>query len=306
MRALAKDSTLPGRFLIGGSLWACAVGSRITLVLPIGFFTLTIFFLCVRSYFQTKSLSKILYSMASLGLPLAIGIAILGWYNWARFGSVLETGWSYQLSTPFLQKYGPQLFSPLYILPNLYEYLAAPPKVNDIFPFLHPIRARGYLLFPYIILPKIYHTRAMTGIIFSTPFVLFTGLSIISILFTKRVVKSQTNLDNGTYLLKWIVMGLLGSFLFGFAPIVSHFWVVTRYFTDFSPSLVLLSIMGFWLGYRFLVHWIIGRKIYAAGGICLMVISVVISTLLVLSIRAPFFQAENPLLWARLSSFFSP
>jgi hypothetical protein len=305
IRALKKDSYTSGQFLIGSSLWAFSIGSRITQALPIGFLAFMITFLCVSSYFKTRLISKTIYSIASLGLPLIIGFAILGWYNWARFDSIFETGFSYQLTSQYLQKYSKELFLPVYILPNSYEYLIAPPKVISTFPFFKPIRTKGYLLFPFIDLPEIYSTRPITGILFSIPFIFFAGISLISIVFPKTGIKGEDNQNNSNYSLKWIVVGLLGSFLFGFVTIVSFFWVVTRYLADFSPSLIILSIIGFWLGYCFLARWSIGRKIYVFGGISLMLVSVIISNLLVFSMREPVYQAVNPILWDQLSSLFS-
>jgi hypothetical protein len=305
IKDLAKGSLRPARLFLGGILWVFAVGSRITLVLPIGFFTIIIILLYMKSYFQTRAVSRTLVPAAALLLPLALGMVLMGWYNWARFDSILETGWSYQLSTPYLQKYRSDLFSTLYILPNSYEYVVAPPRIDRVFPFLHSVRARGYLLFSFIKLPAIYHTRAITGILFSTPFILFAGISFISILLPKKLLEYQNPVKIDTDYLRWTLMGLSGSFLFGFAPIVSHFWVVTRYITDFSPSLVLLSILGFWLGYRFLAPWPMARKVYLFGGVSLMFASVVISSLLVLSIRTPNYQAWNPVLWNHLTNLFS-
>ena len=305
LRSLAKDSTLPGRFLIGSTLWAGSLASRLTQSLPIAFLTFLIALLAVVEYFKTRSNRKTIYAIASLGLPLAIGIALLGWYNWARFGSVLETGYSYQLSTPDLQRYGPKLFLPVYILPNAYEYLVAPPQVDAVFPFLHPIRARGDLRFPFLTLPKVYHTRAMTGILCSTPFIIFAGIALAAVLFPGMGMRDRGALGIDTHLLRWIVAGLAGAFLFGFAPIVTFFWVVTRYFSDFSPALLLLSITGFWLGYCLLVNRPALHRIYAAAGITMMIASIVSSNLLMFSIRAPLFQGENPLLWHQLTSFFS-
>lgn len=305
LKVLNNRASLPGQFLLGSILWAFSVGSRLPLALPIGFMCLLITFQCLREAAKTKSFSEAISSILSLGLPLAMGMAILGWYNWARFGSVLETGWYYQLSTPDLQRYSGKLFSKLYILPNIYEYFAARPKLLEVFPFLQPIRRRGYLLFPFLDLPNIYHTRAMTGIFFSAPFLVFAGLPVISFLFPKAVVKSGVIPENKSGFLRWLVVALLGSFLCGAATIVSYFWVVTRYFFDFSPALILLSTIGFWMGYDFLSRWNFVRKSYAFTGVALIIISIVTSSLLVLSIRTPQYQAWNPELWNRLSSFFA-
>jgi hypothetical protein len=301
--ALRKNSPVPGQFLIGSSLWAFSIGARITEALPIGFLALMTTLLYVNNSLKTKSMTKNIYSIASLAIPLIIGVAILGWYNWARFDSVFETGFSYELTSTYLQKYRQELFLPAYILSNLYAYWVSPPKILAIFPFFDPVRGKGYLLFPSIVLPKIYNTARMAGILINIPFVLFAGVSTISILFPKMEIEIKDN--NPNYLLKWMITGLLGAFLLGFAPIVSYFWVAPRYLADFSPSLVLLSIIGFWLGYNFLSRWSIGQKIYVSIGICLMVVSVVISNLLVFSMRELIYQAVNPILWDQLHNLFT-
>ncbi len=295
--ALKENAKLPGSFLIGGTLWAFALGSRLTQALPIGFLTFGITLLSIKSYYKTRSLSKTIYSITSLGLPLAIGVAALGWYNWARFSSVFETGFSYQLTTSEIKGYSHELFSSLYVLPNLYNYFVARPKVVNIFPFLQPIRGRGNLLFPFLELPKIYYTRATTGIIYSTPFIFFAGIPMFSIFFRNMGLSNQTNSNTDTNLLKWLSIGLMGSFLFGLIPFASYFWVEGRFAMDFSPSLTILSIVGFWLGYSFLSRWPIVRKAYVIAGLGLMITSVVVSSLLVFSFRSEIYMGWNPDLW---------
>jgi hypothetical protein len=303
--AQTKGTISSRRLLMSSISWALALGSRITVALPVGFVILTVTFLVVRTYFRTKSFSKIIYPIAAMGLPLAIGVGVLGWYNWARFGSVLETGFSYQLTTRYIQRYSQVLFSPLYVLPNSYDYLVTPPKVDNLFPFIQSIRGRGELKFPFITLPGIYHTRPVTGIIFNTPFVLFACLSIASIALLARGVKGRATPSDEGFLLRWIVISLLGSFLLGFGVIVSFFWVVTRYLVECMPSLILLSIIGFWLGYLWLVRWPVVHKVYATIGLGMAMVSIVSSTLLVLSERAETFQELNPVLWNQLTNLFS-
>ena len=294
------------RFVLAGTFWALALGSRVTQILPIGFVMLMLTFFGVRTYIQTKSLPKAVHPLLMVGLPLALGIVLVGWYNWARFGSVSETGFSYALTTPNLQRYQDVLISPLYILPNMYNYLAAPPKVNDVFPFLQSIRGRGNLLFPFIELPKVYYTRSMTGILYSTPFVVFAGIAILAIPLLKNGRNgSLVEADDDPYLLKWTLLSLLGSFLLAFALNVSFFWVETRYFADFTPSLVLLSIMGFWLGCRFLVRWSLIQKFFMAAGISLMLISIASSNLILFSNQAAVYQVMFPELWNLLINLSS-
>ncbi len=302
--ALNRESISAGRLFLGGTSWAFALGSRLTLALPIGFVTLMAALAFLGTYRQTKLLCKTIFSFASLALPLAVGLALLGLYNWARFHSIFETGFSYQLAGPELQKYKDVLFSPLYILPNLYNYLAMPPKITGMFPFLKSIQANGAFLFSFIPLPNIYFAPELTGMFFSVPFILFAVILIVPFLHRKKEFNSQIAQDDESYFFKWTVISLFGSFLFGFIPMVSFFWVALHYFLDFSPSLVLLSMIGFWQGYAFLLHRPISRKLYAAAGIGLMIASVLISNLLMFSGQMDEFQKFNPVLWQQLANLF--
>ena len=155
--------------------------------MPIGFVVLMVIFWVLRRSAQTKLRSKAILSLMAVGLPLALGMAILGWYNWARFDSVFETGYSYQLAGPYLQKYSHVLFSPLYLLPNLYNYLAMPPQINTIFPFLQPVAGYGADQLSTLNLPPIYSSGELTGILFSAPFVLFAGIAVLSLMSRKKI-----------------------------------------------------------------------------------------------------------------------
>ncbi len=303
--ALDRESISVGQFLMAGISWALAIGSRLTQIVPIAFLACMILFWAFRTYPQTKLRSKAIFPLIFLCLPLVLGLAVLGWYNWARFNSVFETGLYYQLAGPNLQKYSHVLFSPLYLLPNLYDYLFMRPTVNMTFPFLQSTPGYGAIKFPFISLPTIYHEGGLTGILFSTPFALFAAIPIFSIFLGKKKTKDKVNSYNDTYFFKWLIISLLGSFLFGFAPVVLFFFVQTRYLTDFVPSLILLSIMGFWQGYISITYKLAIRRLYVALGIILIVTSIIISILLALSANAAQFQQFNPILWNRLTSLFS-
>ena len=293
-------------FFIGGIAWALAIGSRLTQILPIGFVTLVIAYLTIRTYRQTKEWLKAIFAMELLGGPVVLGIAVLARYNWARFHSVFETGLSYQLAgSADLQRYSHFLFSPLYILPNLYGYLAMPPQLNGTFPFLESVPGTGASIFSFIVLPNIYYNNILTGLIFTTPFVLFAGIGMASFVLKKIIPMSPAGQGDDRFLFKGLMTSLLGSFVFGFAPLVSFFWVAAHYQTDYVPSLIVLSIIGFWQGYSFLISKPTVRKLYVAAGFILMVTSIIISILLVLSAHAAQFQKFDPILWNGLVRLFS-
>ncbi len=303
--ALDRESVSTVQLAIAGISWVLAIGSRLTQIVPISFVVLMIVFWAFRTYSQTKLRSKVILPLIAVGLPLVLGMAMLGWYNWARFNSVFETGFYYELAGSFLQKYSHVLFSPLYLLPNLYNYLVMPPKIKMTFPFLQPVAGYGAAKFYFIHLPQIYHEGGMTGILFSAPFVLFAGIPVLSLLSRKKDTNGQGDQEHDTFLFKWLIISLLGAFLFGFAPIVMYFFVETRFLIDFMSSLVLLSIIGFWQGYNFLSHKSALYKLYVAVGMILIITSIVVSVLLAFSAHAEQFQEFNPILWNHLIRLFS-
>ena len=293
--AMHKEAFSLCKIFIGSVFWVLAIGSRLTLALPIGFLVLMVTLLLIRNFRQNKLLSNIIYAITCLVIPLIIGIAVLGWYNWARFNSIFETGFSYQLAGPNLQKYHNVLFSPVYIVPNLYDYLVMRPGILKTFPFIRSVAGTGASKFPFILLPKVYFSDSITGMIFSTPFfLLVAGVALFFVLIQKRKKENEIKRDDDKYLLTWMIISLSGSFLFEFGTIVSCFWVVTRYAADFMPPLALLSIIGFLQGYRHLVERPIRLKLYQTFGIGLMVISNVNSILLALSANAQHFKALIP------------
>ena len=303
--ALDRESVSVGQLAIAGISWVLAIGSRVTQIVPIGFVVVMVAFWVLRRSAQTKLRSKAMLPLIAAGFPLVLGMAILGWYNWARFDSVFETGFYYELAGSFLQKYSHVLFSSLYLLPNLYNYLVMRPKINTIFPFLQPVAGYGAAKFYFIHLPQIYHEGGMTGLLFSAPFVLFAGIPLVSLPSRKRDSNDQADQENDAFFFKWLIISLFGSFLFGFAPIVMYFFVETRFLADFMPSLVLLSIIGFWQGHSFLISKPAIHKLYVAVGIALMVTSIVVSILLAFSAHAAQFQEFNPILWNHLIRLFS-
>ena len=300
--ALDQPNRSIWRFIGAGACLALAVGSRITQALPVGVVSIMLVFFAIRTYTQTRSFSKAIHPVVMVGLPLVLGAIILGWYNWARFGDVFETGISYQMTTPDLQGYRDVLYSPLYIPANTHNYIAAAPEVSKTFPFLKSVRGNGHLRFPQIKLPKVYYTRSMTGILYSTPFVLLAGISVLSLPFLKSRREEDLTKPEADYLLKWIIVSLLGSFLVAFLLNLSFFWVETRYFLDFTPPLVLLSIIGFWLVCRFVDRWSLLYWGSMLAGIVLMALSVLVSNLVLFSNQAVVYQDKFPELWSFLSN----
>jgi F0F1-type ATP synthase assembly protein I len=301
---LTKPSSSKLAFAVTGTLWAGAIGSRINQALPVSFMTvMVIVWILQKNNQETKKFLKSIPMVISLGIPLAIGFVGLGLYNWARFDSVFETGVYYQLTGPDLQKYWHDLFSPSYIFQNLYNYLFIPPEIKARFPFLNPTRGNmSPMIFSF---PKIYYSQEITGLLCYAPFILFAVIPVINLLRMKK--HSENNMADAKdwYLIQWLILGLLGSFLTGVMFYLAFFWAATRYAEDFFPPLALLSVIGFFQGYRYFSRNPINRNLYTLIGFSLAIISIVASSLLAIAINSSGFREVNPLLWKQLVSFFS-
>ena len=296
--ALDQDYASEKHLLMGGISLALAIGSRITQILPIGFIAFMVVFWVFKKYFHGKPFSRIIYPLISLVSPLILGLAILGWYNWARFNSFFETGIFYQLAWTDPQKNYHEFFSPLYFFQNLYNYLLVPPKFKyNIFPFMFAVHGKIYPIISSLPLPKIYNSEIITGLLYSVPFTVYALIPVTSLLYRpKQQLKSSAN-QSDQQLLNWLIATLLGCFIFGFLSFLAFFWAALRYFEDFLPSLITLSIIGFWQGYRYYSTRPAHRTLYLVIGVGLIAISIIASTLVGLSFGSPRFEEFNRYLW---------
>jgi hypothetical protein len=269
---------------LAGVFWALAVGTRFVMVFPVVFMTFMVLYLLFKTY--SRSFFRFFAQGIPLGLPLFIGALGFCWYNWARFGSFFETGFTYQLAAPYLQKHLNELFLPSYIFQNLYNYLLNPFTIKHSFPFLYPIRGKTEEFLSWPILPELYTAQAITGLLCTTPFLMFAILPVaryLKGLFEKHQAQNfSENRDRASF--QWITISLLGSFALPFISLLAFFWAAMRYAEDFMPALTLLSIIGFWQGYQASPQKPSKGKMYTAVGLILAGLSIVIGVLLALSI----------------------
>jgi len=151
----AISSRRPGTWLAAAGLaLGLAVGSRPTLgVAAVGLlgFVLAAGFPS-RPAGRTASLRPILRAAFAAGLPCGVILTGLLAYNQARFGSPLEFGLNYQLTSVYEAK--ARHFSLSFAPFNLFTYFLASPQWGRYFPFLHPIAPRpmpkGYYGYEYV------------------------------------------------------------------------------------------------------------------------------------------------------------
>jgi hypothetical protein len=268
--------------VLAGSLWALAIGTRLILLIPVGAMVLTTCcFVFISTGWEFKNAKK----MIPLTLLLVLGLASLGWYNWVRFGSLTETGFYYHLAGWDVRKYSHEIFSPVYIFQNVYNSFFYPFSVKSEFPFINMESGVAKTIISSISLPGGYVAQPITGILWMFPYVVFSIIPFL-ILFTERFCKksSHTYLNNGERnLLNWISLSLIVSFMSSFGVTILFLRSAMRFSDDFLPSLMLVSIIGFWQGCRFLECKPLINRLYFIFGAVLASASILLSTLLAIS-----------------------
>lgn len=276
LTAISDSSISTKRLTLAAILWALAIGTRQVLAVPIGFLMLLLAgWHLQRNAWCFKKTVQILPA----ALPLVFGFVCLGWYNWARFGSISETGFQYALAGDVnMQERSYALFSPVYILPNLYNYLLNPFVFTSKFPFV--VSQFGIESFSSISASSESIAESMTGLLYTFPFSLFAGLPFFG--SPRKLFLSSLDARERAY---WnlITYSLSGSFLMSFGLLLLFFWAGMRYTEDFLPSLTILSVIGLWQGYQSLDAHPVKRRFYSVLGVSIAGLSILINVLLAIS-----------------------
>ena len=261
--------------------FALAIGSRTPLAPGIGLISIVVLIWAIRT-----QCPRMVSLLAAFALPLAIAALMYASYNYARFGSPTEFGFRYQLTSYNLYNDLDQTLSIAYAPPNLYKTLLNPLERREAFPYIFPTRWSGpEWLTNYH--PGFYLTfsESITGILVSTPFFLFALLS----LFKKR--------QDLHWALLALALGTLGFFII----LQTYFFIAMRYLLDMTPTLTLLTIIGFWHGFDLFKN----KKIYTFIAILFLSYTLALSLLISYSGNLELFKIHNPELVQQLTWTFN-
>ncbi len=270
--------------VLAGLFFVLAAASRPTLLLPAGLVALL---LLIHAWTIRRSSPRWFAAPAGFALILLAGIGLLGWYNWARFGSPLETGYYYSMSTDLIHYHWREVFSANYILPNLYNYLVGPPTLRAGFPFLYAEYGHP----PAALLPRpqtaYYAAQRIAGVLFLLPFAVFAAGVIPAI---AHLLRPRSPSDQGSprspSAVAWASLVLGGTFAASFAVLQVYFWAAMRYVDEFMPALILVSSLGFWQLRQRLAQRARWLRIVDGAAIVLAAASILVSILLGLSVNA--------------------
>ncbi|MFH1185416.1 MAG: hypothetical protein V1755_10315 [Chloroflexota bacterium] len=295
-------------WVLAGSFWSLAVGTRATLVIPVVFLTIMVLHRMHRGTPEAAEARRFPRAFLAMTLPMVVGAILIGWHNWARFESILETGLRYQITMLDLNTAHGSILSPAHIPPNLYIYLINPPIMSDVFPFVRPIRAEDVIAYFSNHSPLVYNAERITGILYSTPFLLFAMIPAATALarrFQRKPAQANTE-DIGAARgpLQWAVLSMFGSFALALMSLLLFFYGTVRYLLEITPFAVMLAMIGFWQGYRGLSKRPLLHAPYAIAAGGLATASIVVSVLLSFSSDPQWIRLNNPALLTHLILFF--
>lgn len=247
IKATTTNAPSYGWYGVAGVGFALAMGSRMPLVLSVGWVTLMVVW---RSWSVFRREPAIMFRQVGAFLfPILFGGSLLLWYNVARFGNLLETGLSYQLGIP---EYPPErswLFSWKYIVPNSYQYFLRQPLFQAVFPFVRFPFIKESSWPWFIRLPDhyLYH-EPQGGLLLVFPLLLVIPVGLVYIMVEwagcwRRSGFWQACRSWGLQSERWIVVLLLGAGLLQVSLILFYFFSAIRFQLEYVPVFSLAAVL---------------------------------------------------------------
>jgi hypothetical protein len=307
--ALDGENACAWRLSVAALLWACAVASRATVAVAVSFLALAVVLeLLLRPGVLLGSRVR---TVAGFAAPLAVGAILVAIYNQVRFGSIFEFGFRYAITMLDQNKYHDILFSPRYLSENAWLYFLNPPTLDRLFPFIRPVWNEASIMAFDRRIGGIYNAERIIGLIYAAPFLLCGLLAPVLALWPAS--RRPSNLDEAGQatirveanpFLRRLVAVLAGLAGVELAVVFLVYYATMRYFLDAVPTLVILAVLGFWLGLRRLGAGGL-RLAFAALGAALMLSTILVGVLVGFYSDVPRLREANPWLLAHLRIFFS-
>lgn len=160
-------------YAFAGVCIAATVASRPNLVLYIVIAFPLLFSVIAKRKYGTKSL---VLDIAAFCLPMFILGGLIMLYNNARFGSPFDFGANYQLTLADTSTYS---LSSALALPAFYHFFLQAPKIDSVFPYLHPAVSR---LSDYSVDRVVYTSNSVGSVFFPCTW----GTAVIPMLWRKN------------------------------------------------------------------------------------------------------------------------
>jgi len=306
LRALAGSKRPGGWLLLAGlSLGAC-LASRFSYAPALLFACLVTGLELLRNpRFKTRRLSALL----AFALPLAAITAGLLLFNYARFGSLFETGMRYQLTGDALPEDFKLIYSAGYILPNAYSDLVRPLQTTPgVFPFISTPFVLDHMWPNFIHRPATFYSgEPVAGVFATVPFL--WALLLLPLWGAARFahwVNEDTaagSSSSAAGLPRWAALLLGGTLLVQCLLSFSFVMTTMRYLADFTPLLVVCVAVLVWMVYARLPNPAWQRLLLVVTGL-LCAASLLLSFFVNMQGGAERFLINNPALYGKIALFF--
>jgi hypothetical protein len=296
------------KLLLAGICWTFAVGSRVSLVFAVVMLSAMVVWRIWRKEATGSASRMSVRAFASFGAPLVFGAISLALYNYVRFGSWSEIGIQYQLAGHNIRAMYSHVTSTAYILPNLFSYLLRPVSFDSVFPFVYARAGNDPYSFPrFISKPQYYYDgEPVAGILLILPFVWFALVPLVLLLLRFWKVRFRRDSTQGSSAdvisASWIILCLFGAVILGFAPVTMMYGSTMRYLADVTPSLVILSMIGVWQGFRLLRAKALARRTWISVVSAFAFLSITFGILLGVTSYFNDFKHHNRVLFDYLRS----
>jgi hypothetical protein len=294
--ALDRPPPSSSGLLMAGLCLACAAGSRASMALAVvgaAIWTARRAFRTVQNGADHPRPRSAMVPLLALSAPLLAAGAALAAYNYARFGSPTELGIRYQLAGFHSYNEYTRLTGARNIIPNLRSYLVEPIPEADLFPFVRvPPGPGDTALADFIRRPVFVFARETpAGLLWVVPFACFALVPLkapAGARFLPRWARASPQTRDPDGSMGWIVslLALCIPLLASPALILTVTSSSMRYQADWTTTLLLLAMIGFWTSIRRLAHRPRWREACCAAGVALAAITILAGPLLAV-MRSP-------------------
>lgn len=221
--ALSEEKVSTKKLLLGGTHWAFAMGTRLTVWPAILLGSMITLLYLVRDY-KLVPAGKLIIKPILFAAPPFVALLLLGWYNYARFDSVTDFGLKYQLANTDYRNFTSP-FASNYIKSNLHNYFTFPVVIQEKFPFIKPTE-------------NISSNERLAGLVYTSPWILFFIIPLLRLVFTFVMKKEKAVLSPPE---AWFLLSVCGGSAVMLLLILMFYFPATRYIEDFTPSFFLFS-----------------------------------------------------------------
>jgi hypothetical protein len=307
MYAVARGITSPGKkvgwlCLAGFSLGA-APASRLTYAFSAAAVSLVVGVTLLKN---VRSRGWKIAPFLSFCLSLLLMAAGLAWFNYARFGNILESGLSYVLTGINFDPF----FSVGYLLPNAYSILLRPLQFTpDKFPFLTLLLKKDVVWPSFIHLPPMYYwSEQVAGILVTIPFLWLLGILLyqgiqwfLSWALENPRKEAEESLERIPTWLAWMsALGMLSQFFM----VIGYVSISERYLFNLAPLLILLTGILVWEGYHRLIKKPFRRRFLLFLTSLLGIVTIGFGLLINFKGEESRFETNNPHLYTEITHFF--